>query len=84
MIDKVIFRLKNKAPNFKIFTASIRTDAQAAANSIGFDDKENSLKRVKIRNKWSKKYYDRYMARTFKPIEDSRIRDLAFVDISKR
>ncbi|MDR1911200.1 MAG: hypothetical protein LBQ52_02490 [Helicobacteraceae bacterium] len=105
MIDRAIVRLKNEEPNFKIFTASIWTDAEAAASSIGFDDKENSLKCVENHNKFIKKYYDKYMAsgeedmaRSFKPIEEVRMRNPAdytlrdyeeithksFVDISKR
>jgi hypothetical protein len=80
MIDKAINRLQSKKPNFKIYTASIWTDPNAAASSINFDSKENSLSKVKKSNEWNKKYYDQYIvegdfaqAELFKPNEGTRV-----------
>jgi hypothetical protein len=80
MIDKAIKRLQTENPNFKIYTASIWTDPNAAASSINFDSKENSLNHVKKLNEWSKKYYDRFLAEgdlkqaeLFKPNEGTRV-----------
>lgn len=80
MIDKAISRLQSEKPDFKIYTASIWTDLNAVASSIGFDSKENSLNNVKKSNEWNKKYYDQYIeegdldqAELFKPNEGTRI-----------
>jgi hypothetical protein len=80
MIDKAIFRLQSEKPDFKIYTASIWTDPNAAVSSINFDTKENSLRNVKKSNEWSKKYYDQYLtegdleqAELFKPNEGTRV-----------
>jgi hypothetical protein len=63
MVDKAIDRLEKEKPDFEIFTASIWTDPNAAASSIGFESKTNSEKQVKKSNEWNKKYYDKYMAK---------------------
>jgi len=80
MIDKAISRLQAEKLDFKIYTASIWTDPNAAVSSISFDSKENSLNKVKKSNEWSKKYYDQYIeegdigqAELFKPIEGTRV-----------
>ena len=80
MIDKAISRLQSEKPRFKIYTASIWTDPNAAASSINFDSKENSLNKVKKSNEWNKKYYDQYIAEgdldqaeLFKPNEGTRV-----------
>ena len=62
MIDKAISRLQSEKPGFKIYTASIWTDPNAAVSSINFDSKENSLNKVKHSNEWNRKYFDRYSA----------------------
>src|SRR5882724_2391193 len=38
------------------------TDPNASANSINFDSKLNSDKKIESSNKWAKKYYDQYLA----------------------
>lgn len=80
MIDKAIRRLQSEKPGFKIYTASIWTDPDAAASSINFDSKENSQNKVKKSNEWNKKYYDQYIiegdlaqAELFKPNEGTRV-----------
>ncbi len=79
MVDKAIERIKSEMPSFKIYTTSIWTDPNAAASSINFDNKENSIKNVEKSNAWSKKYYDEYLeegdleqAELFKPNESTR------------
>lgn len=79
MVDEAARRLQIEKPTFKIYTASIWTDPNAAASSISFDSKENSLTNVKKSTKWSKKYYVQYLAEgnleqaeLFKPIEVTR------------
>ncbi len=62
MVDQAIQRLQIEKPTFKIYTVSIWTDPNAAASSINFDSKENSLKNVKKSNEWSKKYYDQHLS----------------------
>ena len=62
LVDKAIQRLQIEKPNFKIYTASIWTDPNAAASSINFDSKSNSLNKVKESNEWSEKYYKQYLA----------------------
>jgi hypothetical protein len=80
MLDKAIIRIQAEKPDFKIYTASIWTDANAAASSINFDSKENSLRNVRASNESSKPYYDRYIAEgdlaraeLFQPNEGSRV-----------
>lgn len=80
MVDNAIERMKNEHSQFKIFTASIWTDPNAAASSIGFDSKENSLKNVDKSNEWDKTYYEKYLAEgdleqaaLFKPKEATRM-----------
>lgn len=62
MIDKAISKLTSEKPSFKIYTASIWTDPNAAASAISFDSKENSLDKVKKSNEWDRKYYEQYLA----------------------
>src|SRR5829696_10540471 len=80
MIDKAINRLQSEKPTFKIYTASIWTDPNAAASSINFDSREKSLNNVNNSNEWNKKYYDQYIgegdleqAELFKPNEGTRM-----------
>jgi hypothetical protein len=80
MLDKAISRLQSERPGFKLYTASICTDPNAAASSINFDSKENSLNIIKKSNEWNKKYYDQYIAEgdlnqaeLFKPNESTRM-----------
>lgn len=80
MVDYAIKRLQTEKPTFKIYTASIWTDPDAAVSSINFDSKENSLKKVSESNNWNKKYYDQYLAEgdieqaeLFKPNQYTRI-----------
>ena len=80
MVDKAIIRLHSEMRSFRIYTTSIWTDPNAAASSINFDSKSNSLKSVEKSNEWRKKYYDLYLAEgdieqaeLFKPLSDTRI-----------
>jgi hypothetical protein len=80
MVNKAIDRLQLEMPNFKIYTASIWTDPNAAVSSINFDSKTYSIKQVKQRNAWFKKYRsyhlvegDLKMAALFKPNKGTRI-----------
>jgi len=80
MVDDAIRRMKLENPEFKIYTISIWTDPNAAASSINFDNKENSLRHVEQSNEWSNSYYVKYLeennfeqAELFKPNDGSRM-----------
>lgn len=88
MIDKAIERMKKEKPKFLIYTASIWTDPNSTASSIGFDNKKNSLKSVEKSNEWDKKYYEKYLAEgdleqaeLFKPSEATRMCNPADYDL---
>ena len=88
MVDRAIERMIKENPEFLIYTASIWTDPNAAASSIGFDSKENSLKSVEKSNEWDKKYYEKYLAEgdfeqaeLFKPSEATRMFNPADYDL---
>ena len=68
-----------KKPGFKIHTANIWTDANAAASSINFDSRKNALKSIAKSNKFRKKYYEYHLAEgnkkqasLFKPMTGAR------------
>ena len=61
LIDDAIRLMTLGNPGFKIYTISIWTDPNAAASSINFDSKDNSLKNVEESNEWSKKCYAKYL-----------------------
>ena len=62
LIDVAFKRINREKPKFRIYTISIWTDPNAAASSISFDSKDNSLGNVQKSNEWNKKYYDEYLA----------------------
>ena len=61
LINSAIDRM-NSNREFKIFTASVWTDPNAAASAISFDSEENSIIKVKKSDEFLKKHYDRLMA----------------------
>ncbi|WP_146153479.1 hypothetical protein [Adhaeribacter arboris] len=62
LINKAIDKMKSNDA-FKIYTASIWTDPNAAASSISFDSEENSILKVKSSDEFLKKHYDRLIAK---------------------
>ena len=62
LIITAIDKIKSKDA-FKIYTASIWTDPNAAASSISFDSEENSVDKVEKSNVWFKEKYDKFIAK---------------------
>src|SRR5689334_738890 len=62
LINSAIVKMKSNK-EFKIYTASIWTDPNAAASAISFDSEENSIIKVKESDEFLKKHYDRLIAK---------------------
>jgi hypothetical protein len=77
MVDEAIQKIVCENPIFKIYTASIWTDANAAASAINFDSKRNSDEKVSRSNEFSKEQHaywvkqgDFEMAELFNQVTD--------------
>lgn len=84
MIHAAIDRLLIEKPEFKIFTASIWTDPNAAVSAINFDSKAHSMEGVQYANERDAEYYhyfmsigDRGMARLLKARKRTRMENPA-------